>query len=150
NSQGIEVIRTQVGDRYVAEKMRENNLSLGGEQSGHVILGEYSTTGDGLVAALQMLALIQEKNKPVSELTKIYTPLPQIIRNVKVDNLSILDSDAVQNLIEERNKTLKNIGRLLVRKSGTEKLIRVMGEGDNIDLIKEIIDEIEQKLLLKS
>ena len=146
NNQGIDVIRTQVGDRYVAAKMAELNLSLGGEQSGHIIVGDYSTTGDGLVAALQMLALIQEQNQPASIVANIFTPLPQILRNVSSSNLLILDTLQVKQAIQTAEKMLASNGRLLVRKSGTENLIRIMGEGIDIKLVKEALDIIESAL----
>ena len=145
NSQNIEVIRTQVGDRYVAAKMAELNLSLGGEQSGHVIVGDYSTTGDGLVAALQMLALIKIQNKPVSEVANIFTPLPQIIRNLPLKNPLIMNDPDFQAAIKLAESRLGNRGRLLVRKSGTESLIRLMGEGDDIDLLNNILDDLEEE-----
>ncbi len=143
NSQDIKVIRTQVGDRYVAAKMAELNLSLGGEQSGHIIVGDYSTTGDGLVAALQMLSLIQEQNKPASQVSNIFTPLPQTLRNVPIKDSSILDKDAVKQAIKSAENNLAGKGRLLVRKSGTENLIRIMVESTDVNLINETLDNIE-------
>lgn len=145
-SQGIKVIRTQIGDRYVKAKMVELDLSLGGEQSGHIIVGDYSTTGDGLVAALQMLALIQEQNKPASEVANIFTPLPQILRNIPLKNSDIMQDPKFQSAIQSAELKLHNQGRLLVRKSGTENLIRIMGEGENIDLVNKCLDEIEEAL----
>lgn len=143
NSQNIEVIRTQIGDRYVVAKMRELDLSLGGEQSGHIIVDEYATTGDGLVAALQMLALIQEQNKPASIVKNIYTPFPQILRNVPVRDPAILENVKCQNAIKLAEEKLGNKGRLLVRKSGTENLIRIMCETKDIDLMHNILNELE-------
>ena len=143
NSQDIKVIRTQVGDRYVAAKMAELNLGLGGEQSGHIIVGDYSTTGDGLVAALQMLSLIQEQNKPASQVANIFTPLPQTLRNVPIKDSSILDKDHVKQAIKLAENNLAGKGRLLVRKSGTENLIRIMVESTDINLINETLDNIE-------
>ncbi len=147
NNQGIEVIRTQVGDRYVAAKMAELNLSLGGEQSGHIIVGEYSTTGDGLVAALQMLSLIQEQNQPASKVADIFTPLPQILRNIPIHDAAILDNLNVQRAIQAAEDILAGSGRLLVRKSGTENLIRIMGEGLNLNLVNKALDAIEAVLV---
>jgi phosphoglucosamine mutase len=143
NSQNIEVIRTQIGDRYVAAKMRELDLSLGGEQSGHIIVDDYATTGDGLVAALQMLALIQEQNKPASIVKNIYTPFPQILRNVPVKDPEIMENVKCQNAIKLAEQKLKGKGRLLVRKSGTENLIRIMCETKDIDLMHNVLDELE-------
>ncbi len=145
-SQGIEVVRSIVGDRYVAEKMAELNLSLGGEQSGHIIVDGYSTTGDGLIAALQMLALIQDENKPLSEIANIFTPLPQTLRNICPSNLLIIEDPEFQAAIKLAELKLAGKGRLLVRKSGTENLIRIMGEGENIDLVNEALDIVEAAL----
>ena len=145
-SQGIEVVRSSVGDRYVAEKMAELNLSLGGEQSGHIIVDGYSTTGDGLIAALQMLALIQDENKPLSEIANIFTPLPQTLRNICPSNLLIIENPEFQAAIKLAELKLSGKGRLLVRKSGTENLIRIMGEGENIDLVNEALDIVEAAL----
>ena len=145
-SQGIEVVRSSVGDRYVVEKMAELNLSLGGEQSGHIIVDGYSTTGDGLIAALQMLALIQDENKPLSEIANIFTPLPQTLRNICPSNLLIIEDPEFQAAIKLAELKLASKGRLLVRKSGTENLIRIMGEGENIDLVNEALDIVEAAL----
>lgn len=148
NSQGIEVIRTQVGDRYVVAKMKELGLSLGGEQSGHIIVGDYSTTGDGLVAALQMLALIQDQNKPTSVVADIFTPYPQILRNVKIKNAAeIMNSPVFQSVVTAAESELGDKGRLLVRKSGTEDLIRIMCESKDVDLMNKILDEVESALV---
>ncbi len=148
NSQGIEVIRTQVGDRYVVAKMEELGLSLGGEQSGHIVVGNYSTTGDGLVAALQMLALIQDQDKPISVVADIFTPLPQVLRNVKIKNAAdIMKSSSFQSVVKSVELKLGDEGRLLVRKSGTEDLIRIMCESKDVELMKNILDEVESALL---
>lgn len=146
NSQDINVIRTQVGDRYVAAKMAELNLSLGGEQSGHIIVGEFSTTGDGLVAALQMLSLIQEKNLPLSKITDIYKPLPQIIRNVSLKNSEIINNKGFQISIDKAQQRFNGKGRVLVRKSGTENLLRIMAEGEDLAIVNLVIDDIEKAL----
>lgn len=148
NSKGIEVIRTQVGDRYVVAKMKELGLSLGGEQSGHIIVGDYSTTGDGLVAALQMLALIKDQGKPTSVVADIFTPLPQVLRNVKIKNAAdIMNSSSFQSAIKSAELKLGNKGRLLVRKSGTEDLIRIMCESKDEELMNKTLDEIESALV---
>lgn len=147
NSKGIEVERTQVGDRYVASKMQELGLSLGGEQSGHVIVRGYSTTGDGLVAALQILALIQEENKPLSILAKIYEPLPQVIRNVILNDPLIMANKDFLAAIKNAESRFAGKGRVLVRKSGTENLLRIMAEGENLGLVNSIIDEIASKVV---
>ena len=147
NSQGIEVIRTQVGDRYVAAKMKELDLSLGGEQSGHIIVDDYSTTGDGLVAALQVLSFIQSQAKPASVVANIFTPLPQILRNVPIKDLQVMESQKFQLALKTSEQKLLNKGRLLVRKSGTENLIRIMCESEDTKLMNSILDEIEAALL---
>lgn len=148
NSQGIEVIRTQVGDRYVVAKMEEMGLSLGGEQSGHIIVGDYSTTGDGLVAALQMLSVVQDKDKPISVVADIFTPLPQVLRNVKIENAAaIINSSSFQSVVKAAELKLGDEGRLLVRKSGTENLIRIMCESKNIELMNQVLDEVESALV---
>ncbi len=146
NSKDIEVIRTQVGDRYVAAKMHELDLSLGGEQSGHVIVGGYATTGDGLVAALQMLALIQEEQKPLSEVANIYIPLPQITRNLPLHNINIMEDIDFKAAIILAEQSLAGSGRVLVRKSGTENLIRIMAEGENLAQVNYALDIIEKAL----
>ena len=146
NSQDIQVIRAPVGDRYVAAKMVELNLSLGGEQSGHIIVGEYSTTGDSLIAALQMLAIIKGQNKPFSAIANIYTALPQILRNIPLNNPLIMDDPKFQAVIKAAELKVNNQGRLLIRKSGTENLIRLMGEGEDMDLINAALDMVEAAL----
>ena len=147
NSQGIEVIRTQVGDRYVAAKMKELDLSLGGEQSGHIIVGDYSTTGDGLIAALQMLALIQDQQKPASVVANVFSPLPQILRNVPVKNPLIMEDSGFKAVVKQAEIKLENKGRLLVRKSGTENLIRIMCESSDVELMHNILDQVEEALV---
>ena len=140
NSLNINLIRTKVGDRYVVEEMRNGDISLGGEQSGHLILAEHATTGDGLVAALQILAALIIKNKKMSELANTFTPLPQIMRNIQ-SRLS-LSAGEIEELTIKTNKVLGNKGRLLIRKSGTESLIRVMIEGEDLALITNLLNEI--------
>lgn len=146
NSQGIEVIRTQVGDRYVVAKMKELDSSLGGEQSGHIVVADYSTTGDGLVAALQMLSLIQEQKKPASVVASIYKSLPQILRNVPVKDPLIMDSEKFKAVMQRSEASLVGKGRLLVRKSGTENLMRIMCESKDVELLHRVLDEVEEAL----
>jgi phosphoglucosamine mutase len=143
NDQGITVARTQVGDRYVSTKMAELNFSLGGEQSGHIIVGDYSTTGDGLVAALQMLDLIQMQNEPASKVVNIFTPLPQIIRNIPLKHAYIMNESRFVETIELAQKKIAGVGRIVVRKSGTENLIRLMAEGKDLSLLNEVLNYIE-------
>ena len=139
---GIELVRTPVGDRYVLERMRAEGYNVGGEQSGHIILSDYSTTGDGLVAALQMLAVVKRHNKPVSELCHRFEPLPQILKNVRYKAGKPMESASVITAIASAEKKLGQGGRLLVRPSGTEPVIRVMGEGDDKALVEAAVDDV--------
>jgi phosphoglucosamine mutase len=139
---GLELARTPVGDRYVLEHMRGHGYNLGGEQSGHVILSDYATTGDGLVAALQVLAIVKRLGKPVSQVCHRFEPLPQVLKNVRVKAGSPLEQEEVVRAIEAGRAQLGNKGRLVIRKSGTEPVIRVMGEGENLDLVERIVDDV--------
>ena len=139
---GLDLVRTAVGDRYVLEHMREHGYNLGGEQSGHLILSDYCTTGDGLVAALQLLAVVQKQGKPVSQVCRRFEPLPQILKNVRFKNGAPLTQDKVQKAIEDGRARLGVGGRLVIRPSGTEPVIRVMGEGADHDLVEQVVDEI--------
>ncbi|CAK0761911.1 phosphoglucosamine mutase [Azospirillaceae bacterium] len=147
NKLGLNLARTPVGDRYVVEHMREFGYNIGGEQSGHIVLGDYGTTGDGLVAALQVLAVIQEREEPVSRVCRQFEPVPQILRNVRfnpegLNGATPLASEHVKAAIRAAEARLDGGGRLLIRKSGTEPLIRVMAEGDDALLIKQLVGEI--------
>ncbi len=139
---GLTLARTQVGDRYVVEHMRQHGYNVGGEQSGHIVLSDFATTGDGLVAALQVLACVSKLGRPVSEVCRRFDPVPQILKNVRYAGATPLDNPSVQQAIEEGRKTLGNSGRLLIRASGTEPLIRVMGEADNQDVLAGVVDRI--------
>jgi phosphoglucosamine mutase len=143
---GIELVRTPVGDRYVLERMRADGYNVGGEQSGHIILSDYSTTGDGLVAALQMLAVVKRHNKPVSELCHRFEPLPQILKNVRYKAGKPMESASVITAIASAEKKLGQGGRLLVRPSGTEPVIRVMGEGDDKAVVEQAVDDVIEAL----
>jgi phosphoglucosamine mutase len=145
-SLGIELVRTPVGDRYVLERMRADGYNVGGEQSGHIILSDYSTTGDGLVAALQMLAVVKRHNRPVSEICHRFEPLPQILKNVRYKAGKPMESAAVITAIASAEKKLGQGGRLLVRPSGTEPVIRVMGEGDDKALVEAAVDDVIEAL----
>ena len=138
---GLEMVRTAVGDRYVLEHMREHGYNVGGEQSGHMILSDYATTGDGLVAALQVLAVVKRKNRPVSEVCHLFEPLPQILKNVRVGG-HVLSDGRVAGVIESNRKRLGAGGRLVIRPSGTEPVIRVMGEGDDRDLVAAVVEDV--------
>jgi len=143
---GLVLARTRVGDRYVVEHMREHGYNVGGEQSGHIILNDYSTTGDGLIAALQVLAVVSRQGKPVSEVCRRFEPVPQILKNVRFGGISPLDNDKVKASIADALKRLGNQGRLVIRPSGTEPLIRVMAEGDDQILVERVVDDIVDTL----
>ncbi len=138
---GLTLERTAVGDRYVLERMREAGYNVGGEQSGHIILSDFTTTGDGLVAALQVLAVVKTQNKPVSEVCHRFDPFPQILKNVRAHK-TVLDEDHVSRNVEAARKKLGASGRLVIRASGTEPVIRVMGEGDDRHIVEAVVDEI--------
>ena len=139
---GIKMLRTQVGDRYVVEAMRAGGYTLGGEQSGHVVMSDYGTTGDGLLAALQIMALLKKKNNKASEALHLFTPLPQILRNIKFTHGKPLEDSNVQDAIKAAERRLSNEGRLLVRASGTEPLIRVMAEGVDSGAVENIVGDL--------
>lgn len=141
-SMGMSLERTPVGDRYVLEHMRAHGFNVGGEQSGHIILSDYSTTGDGLVAALQVLAVVQRLGRPVSEVCHRFDPLPQILKNVRYKTGKPLDSESVRKAIEAAELKLASHGRLLIRPSGTEPVIRIMGEGDDRDLVESVVNDV--------
>jgi phosphoglucosamine mutase len=140
---GLKLVRTQVGDRYVLEEMRKSGCNVGGEQSGHIILADHSTTGDGLVAGLQVLAALVEAKAPASELLRQFEPLPQILKNVRFNGgAEPLEADSVRKRIAAAEAELEGRGRLVIRKSGTEPLIRVMAEGDDPALVERLVDDI--------
>jgi phosphoglucosamine mutase len=139
---GLSLARTAVGDRYVLEHMREHGFNVGGEQSGHIILSDYSTTGDGLVAALQLMAVVQRLGKPVSEVCHCFEPLPQILKNVRYKSGQPLKSSSVVSAIDSAREKLGASGRLVIRPSGTEPVIRVMAEGEDRDLVERIVDDV--------
>jgi phosphoglucosamine mutase len=137
---GLRLERTKVGDRYVAERMREAGCNLGGEQSGHMILSDFATTGDGLVAALQVLALLVEEGRPASEVCRRFEPLPQRLVNVRYNGRSPLGDEAVVQAIREAEARLGTRGRVLIRASGTEPLIRVMAEAEQERDVAETVE----------
>lgn len=139
---GLSLARTAVGDRYVLEHMRANGFNLGGEQSGHIILSDYGTTGDGLVAALQLLAVVKRQEKPVSEVCHCFEPLPQILKNVRYKQGRPLEEKPVVSAIKAAEQLLGESGRLVIRPSGTEPVIRVMAEGDDRDLVMRAVDDV--------
>ncbi|MDB4085330.1 phosphoglucosamine mutase [Amylibacter sp.] len=142
NTVDIKLLRTNVGDRYVVEAMRKFGYNLGGEQSGHIVMTDYATTGDGLMAALQFLNALVESKCTSSELIKVFEPMPQLLRNVKLNNSESLDNLKVKESIKAGEDAFGDIGRILIRKSGTEPLLRVMGECEDPKLLKAVIGNI--------
>ena len=146
NALGLTLERTAVGDRYVLERMREGGFNLGGEQSGHMILADHATTGDGTIAALQVLAALVESGKPASELLHQFDPVPQLLKNVRFDAKASggkpLDKQAVKDAIAHAETRLSGRGRLVIRPSGTELVIRVMAEGDDAEEVQQVVDTI--------
>src|ERR1700750_3414950 len=146
NGLGLELVRTPVGDRYVLEQMLAGGYNLGGEQSGHIILSDYATTGDGFVAALQVLAVVQKLRRPVSEVRHRVDPLPQTLQNVRHKGGTPLDASEVKSAISDGERRLNGHGRLLIRSSGAEPVIRVMGEGEDRVLVEDLVDTIVSAL----
>lgn len=143
---GLTMARTNVGDRYVVEHMRSHGFNLGGEQSGHIILSDYTTTGDGIIAALQILAYLRESGGKFSEHSTLFTPMPQLLRNVKFSGVSPLKNSSVKNAITKATEKLGNRGRLFIRESGTEPLIRIMAEGEDNNEINDLVDSLCQEV----
>ena len=145
---GLTLARTAVGDRYVVEHMREHGYNVGGEQSGHIILSDFATTGDGLIAALQVLAMVVEAGRPSSEVCRRFQPLPQVLRNVRfaAAGRHPLEDAGVKATIAAVEARLQRTGRLLIRKSGTEPVIRVMAEGEDQNLVENAVAEVVQAL----
>ncbi len=141
-SQGLGLVRTPVGDRYVVEHMRKHGYNVGGEQSGHIVLSDFTTTGDGLVSALQVLACVVATGKPVSEVCARFTPLPQVLKNVRYANGKPLEDNRVRKAIEGAQQKLGEKGRIVIRPSGTEPVIRVMAEGDDETLVNAVVGDI--------
>jgi phosphoglucosamine mutase len=152
NSIGLSLARTAVGDRYVLEHMREHGFNLGGEQSGHIIFSDFTTTGDGLLAAMQVLSVVKQIGRPVSEVCHMFEPLPQILKNVRVSHSAkaLTSSEGIVHVIEDAKRRLGQSGRLIIRPSGTEPVIRVMGEGDDRDLLEQLVDDICAALSAKA
>jgi phosphoglucosamine mutase len=141
-SKKLDLVRTPVGDRHVVEKMRTGGYNLGGEQSGHIVMTDYTTTGDGLVTALHVLSVVVSSGKPVSEVCKCFDPVPQLLKNVRTNSAHPLEDARVNAVIAEQEARFGNSGRVLIRPSGTEPVIRVMAEGDDETLVQSVVDEI--------
>lgn len=141
-SLGLKLERTPVGDRYVVEHMRRCGFNVGGEQSGHIILSDFATTGDGLVTALQILSVVVTSGKPVSEVCQRFEPAPQVLKNFRYNGGKPLEHAAVLEAISDGQARLTGSGRLLIRPSGTEPLIRVMAEGDDEGVVNEVVASI--------
>lgn len=141
-SEGMVLERTKVGDRYVVERMREKGMNVGGEQSGHIVLNDFTTTGDGLISALQVMTEIKQSGMKASEACNQFERVPQLLKNVRFKSDDPLNADSVVKAIAEAEAKLEGVGRLVIRKSGTEPVIRVMAEGDNADLVNEVVDHI--------
>lgn len=142
NGIGLDLVRARVGDRYVLEAMRAGGYNVGGEQSGHMILSDHGTTGDGLAAALQVLAAMKRAEKPLSQVARVFEPMPQILRNIRFSGGDPLSTDGVKTAIAESERSLGSDGRLVIRKSGTEPLIRVMAQGTDETLVADAVDRV--------
>lgn len=142
NSKGLDLIRTKVGDRYVVDAMRQKGYNVGGEASGHIVLSDFGTTGDGLVAALQILACMKESQSPMSQLCKRFEPVPQILKNVTIKDKNVLKKNPVKAAINQAEKRLGKEARLVIRASGTEPVIRLMAEGDARDVLDTVVTEL--------
>ena len=138
----LTLARTKVGDRHVVEHMRSHGFNVGGEQSGHIVLTDFATTGDGLVAALQIMACVQRMDRPVSEVCRRFEPVPQMLKNVRISGGKPLEDEFVQESIKDATSQLGASGRLVIRPSGTEPLIRVMAEGDDHLLVERIVNSL--------
>ena len=147
NSKGLKLCRTHVGDRYVLEYMRQHGYNLGGEQSGHIILSDYASTGDGIIAALQILSIALTEGKSISEVTCLFEPVPQLLRNIKVKDANKFDDTILRTISEKAETQIGKMGRVLIRKSGTEQVLRVMVESEDEVLMLKLVDEINSKLL---
>jgi phosphoglucosamine mutase len=145
-SKNLKLIRTAVGDRYVLEAMRTHGCNVGGEQSGHIILRDYTTTGDGLIAALQTLSVLVQKQFKASQLGQTFVPVPQVLKSIRTTNFAPLKDANVCKILEKAEYTLRD-GRLLIRKSGTEPLIRIMAQGDNENILNSVVQEIIDTIL---
>ena len=138
----INLTRTPVGDRYVLEEMRRSGCNVGGEQSGHMLLTDFGTSGDALMVALQVLAVLKQQNKPASAALNVFKALPQILNNVRVTSVAVLEKASVKQAIADAEQKLSGNGRILIRKSGTEPVIRVMAEGDDEKEVRALVESL--------
>lgn len=145
--ENLNLVRAPVGDRYVSEEMIRCNSSLGGEQSGHILLPDYNTSGDGLIAALQVLAVLATQPQPTSDIFPLFTPVPQILKNIRLSSRSILETRSVQKYLKKISKNLGKRGRIITRPSGTEQVVRIMIEGDDFQMIQALANEVADFLL---
>ena len=143
---GLQLLRTKVGDRYVVERMREHGCNVGGEQSGHIVLSDFATTGDGLLAALQVLAVIRQQGRPASEVVRVFPPLPQRLKSIRVARRLDLGAPEIAGLLDKEQARLNGSGRLLVRASGTEPVIRVMVEAEDEALLAEVLETVSERI----
>ncbi len=146
-SLGLSLYRTRVGDRYVVEDMHARGCNVGGEQSGHIVMSDYTTTGDGLIAALQVLAVLIEADRPASEATRMFVPVPQKLKNVRINGGRPHEDKRVRAVIRDCERVLGANGRLLIRESGTEPVVRVMGEGEDEDLLSRVVNDIAEAIM---
>ncbi len=142
SNKNIGLTRTAVGDRYVVQEMQKSNSNLGGEQSGHIVASDFSTTGDGILAGIYVLCALIESGKLASDFCKAFKPYPQVLENVRVNNFSVLKKDEVVEAIKQADIKLADTGRTLIRKSGTEPIIRVMAEARSKKLVRQVVDDI--------
>ena len=143
---GINLIRSKVGDRHVVEEMRKQGVTLGGEPSGHIIINNFCTTGDAIIASLQVLASVCEEKKSISELTNLFPLYHQAHNNIQCNSSDSLDDSLINKLIEEKKDELGKKGRIIIRKSGTEPIVRIMIESEDSDLNLDILEEISFKI----
>ena len=147
---GLALLRTKVGDRYVVERMRADGCNVGGEQSGHIVLSDFATTGDGLLAALQVLAVMRQRERPASEIGRVFTPLPQRLRNIRLERRLDLAAPEIARLIDREQARLSGTGRLLVRASGTEPVMRVMVEAEDETLLAEVLETVSREIAARA
>jgi phosphoglucosamine mutase len=143
---GLTLRRTTVGDRYVVERMRADGCNVGGEQSGHIVLSDFATTGDGLLAALQVLAVVRQQDQRASEVTQVFAPLPQRLNNVRVERKVDLAAPEIATLLDRERARLRGSGRLLVRASGTEPVVRVMVEAEDEALLADVLETVSREI----